>query len=101
MIYEIDFELSYYSGGDCALRFSPSIELQGEKISYLRGDYVKTVAILKRQFQKLEEAGAEVRVYIQGDFLDLDKSPVLKGFFDLKKNIKLRIIRNSLETKVD
>jgi len=108
MVYEIDFELPVYDGGNCTLRFSNPMLIQGVPVDYIKGSYSDMVSKLRGQLQELRKVGEDVQVYVDGGFLDLSRSPVLRGvsnflssdFFDLKKSITVRLIRNSLEKKV-
>jgi len=86
MVYEIDFELPIY-GGEHVLRFSPSVALQGKSINFFKGSYDALFPILEEQLTRLKKAGERVKVYVNGDFVDFSRSPVLREFSKIQKYV--------------
>jgi len=114
MVYELDLELPIYEGNNCSLRFNHFVRLQGVPINYFEGNYKEVISQLGRQFKKLKKAGEDVKIYVNGDFVDLSKSPVLKGvlqtkdgvsnllssdFMNVKKSSIVRVIKKMLKRK--
>ena len=114
MVYEIDFELPVYDGGNCALRFSPAVALQGDPIDFLKGSYEEMLPRLGEQLARLKKAGEDFKIYVNGDFVDLSRSPVLNGigvtkgclcdfatdFMNMKRSPVLRALRRWDRKKV-